>query len=86
MSDQEKIRVSVVIHGKQYTITGTESPDHMKDVAEIVDEKMNEINSINPNLNTETLAVLTAVNSVHEYMKLQEEYERILQELNRIKE
>ncbi|GIN71305.1 cell division protein ZapA [Bacillus sp. J14TS2] len=86
MSDQEKVRVSVVIHGKQYTITGTESPDHMKDVAEIVDQKMNEINSINPNLNTETLAVLTAVNSVHEYMKLQEEYERILQELNRIKE
>ncbi|MCJ7839813.1 cell division protein ZapA [Lederbergia sp. NSJ-179] len=86
MSDQEKVRVSVVIHGKQYTITGTESPDHMKDVAEIVDEKMREIHSINPNLNTETLAVLTAVNSIHEYTKLQEEYERLLQELHRIKE
>ncbi|KRG11491.1 cell division protein ZapA [Lederbergia galactosidilytica] len=86
MSGQEKVRVSVLIHGRQYTITGTESPDHMKEVAGIVDEKMREINSINPNLNTETLAVLTAVNSIHEYMKLQEEYERILQELNRIKE
>ncbi|WP_062104462.1 cell division protein ZapA [Bacillus niameyensis] len=86
MADKEKVRVSVMIYGKQYTISGTEPAEHVMKVAGTVDKKMREIYSVNPNLNTESLAVLTAVNSIHDYMKLQEEYHLLLKEFNRLKD
>ncbi len=47
----------------------------MRHVAGVVDDKMREINEKNPYLDINKLAVLTAVNVVHDYMKLQEKYE-----------
>ncbi len=58
----------------------------MKLVAKLVDEKMREIRSVNPSLDTSKLAVLTAVNAVHEQIKLQERLEHLEQELSRLKE
>jgi cell division protein ZapA len=46
-----------------------------------VDEKMREISTKNPSLDINKLAVLTAVNAVHEYIKLKEDYERLEQKL-----
>lgn len=82
----EKVRTTVMIYGQQYTISGTETTEHMHQVATIVDEKMRGIRSVNPNLNTDKLAVLTAVNAVHDYIKLQEQYDLLLKEFNRLKD
>lgn len=49
----------------------------MRHVASIVDDKMREINEKNPYLDINKLAVLTAVNVVHDYLKLKEELERL---------
>lgn len=49
----------------------------MRHVASIVDDKMREINEKNPYLDINKLAVLTAVNVVHDYLKLKEEFERL---------
>lgn len=71
----EKNRVNVEIYGQQYTIVGDESTSHLRQVAHSVDDKMREIGQKNPSLDTTKLAVLTAVNAMHEYYKLLEKLE-----------
>lgn len=74
---QQKNKTTVDIYGQQYTIVGTESTSHIRLVASIVDDKMREISAKNPYLDINKLAVLTAVNIVHDYIKLKEELERL---------
>ncbi|MEI4791261.1 cell division protein ZapA [Bacillus sp. FJAT-53060] len=77
MSDGGKTKTTVEIYGQSYTIIGQETKMHMRHVASIVDDKMREINGKNPYLDINKLAVLTAVNVVHDYLKLKEQYEKL---------
>src|SRR5699024_2147208 len=70
-NDQKK-RVTVDIYGESYTIVGEEQANHVRAVANIVHEKMQEIKNKDPSLDTKHLAVLTAVNVVNDYLKLEE--------------
>ncbi len=78
MSDQAN-RVEVEIFGEYYTLKGNEPPEYMVTVAEIVNKKMAEISQRNRKLSTNKVAVLTAVNLVDELLKLQEQYNNLLQ-------
>ncbi|MFS0656981.1 cell division protein ZapA [Bacillus sp. 179-C3.3 HS] len=82
MSDGGKTKTTVEIYGQSYTIIGQETKMHMRHVASIVDDKMREINEKNPYLDINKLAVLTAVNVVHDYLKLKEQYEKLELQLN----
>ena len=73
MSDNAKNKITVDIYDQQYTIVGAESASHIRLVASLVDSKMREISDKNPNLDVSRLAVLTAVNTIHEYLKLQDQ-------------
>mgnify|MGYP003412576212 FL=1 len=84
MSEQ-KNKVSVQIYGHTYQIVGPESTGHLRLVATMVDEKMREIASHNKTLDVNKLAVLTAVNAMHEYLKLSEQLEQLEQE-NKLKD
>nr|WP_106780265.1 cell division protein ZapA [Lysinibacillus timonensis] len=86
MAEQEKNRISVEIYGHTYKMVGTESTGHMRLVAAIVDDKMREISALNPALDSGKLAVLTAVNTVNEMLKLKEEVERLEDELRKLKD
>ncbi|WP_027409540.1 cell division protein ZapA [Anoxybacteroides tepidamans] len=86
MTEQRKTKITVDIYGQPYSIVGTESSSHIRLVASIVDDKMREISSKNPTLDITKLAVLTAVNAVHEYIKLKEDYDRLLQQMKREKD
>ncbi|WP_313800768.1 cell division protein ZapA [Cytobacillus sp.] len=86
MSDIQKNRTSVDIYGTQYIIIGTESPGHIRLVASMVDEKMREISSKNPSLDSSKLAVLTAVNIVNDYIKAMDRIEQLENELKRVKD
>ncbi len=77
MSNTQKNRISVEIFGTQYVILGTESTDHIRHVASLVDNKMREISSKNPGLGINQLAVLTAVNAVNDYLKMKDELKRL---------
>ncbi|MGM7720906.1 cell division protein ZapA [Metabacillus sp. Hm71] len=77
LSNRPKSKTIVDIYGQRFSIVGAESTSHIRAVASIVDDKMREINSKNPSLDINKLAVLTAVNVVHEYLKLKEEYEKL---------
>ena len=82
---EQKNKVAVQIYGHTYHIVGPESTGHMRLVAAIVDEKMREIASHNKMLDVNKLAVLTAVNSAHEYVKLKEQVEQLESELKKLK-
>lgn len=81
LSNKQKNRTSVDIYGQQYVIMGSESPSHIRHVASLVDKKMREISSKNPNLDTSKLAVLTAVNAVNDYLQMKDQLDRIQTEL-----
>jgi cell division protein ZapA len=72
----------VDIYGQQYSVVGDESTSHIRMVSAIVDDKMREIHAKNPSLDINRLAVLTAVNVVHDYIKLKDEHERLQEKLN----
>jgi cell division protein ZapA len=86
LSEEQKNRTTVDIYGQQYTIVGTESTSQIRYVCSKVDDKMREINSMNPSLDTSRLAVLTAVNAVNDYLKLQEKFEELEREIKRLKD
>ena len=86
MAEQGKTRTTIEIHNKPYTIIGTESTGHVKLVASLVDQKMKDIQKHSPYLDTASLAVLTAVNTMSDYMKLKEEYASLLGAMRKGKE
>lgn len=86
MSNEQKNRITVEIYGHHYTMIGTESKSHMRRVARLVDERMNEIKQLNPVLDLNKIAVLTAVNAVNDCVKLKEENELLKEELMKLKD
>lgn len=85
LAEQEKNRISVEIYGRTYKMVGTESTGHMRLVASLVDDKMRQISAHNPTLDSSRLAVLTAVNSVHELLQLKAQVEALEEEVKRLK-
>ncbi|RCW66349.1 cell division protein ZapA [Saliterribacillus persicus] len=85
MSNNKKERTTVTIYGRSYTVIGEEGVEQMRHVAQLVDDKLNEIHTVNKSLDTTSLAVLTALNTMNDYIKLKEEYE-VLQNLLEEKE
>lgn len=79
----KKSRINVEIYGQQYSVVGDESTSHIRMVAAIVDDKMRELNAKNPSLDTSRLAVLTAVNVIHDYIKLKEEHEKLKESMTK---
>ncbi|MBC5637525.1 cell division protein ZapA [Ornithinibacillus sp. BX22] len=75
---QDKTRVTVEIRNRSYTIVGDEDASHVRLVASLVDQKMREIHEMNPQLDTASLAVLTAINSMNDYLALKEDYASLL--------
>lgn len=80
MSEQnERTKITVTINKRSYTIVGTESKEHVELVAKLVNDKMDEIYRVNKHLDSTSLAVLTAINTMNDYLKLKKEYEELLQ-------
>lgn len=78
MSHNDKKRIEVDIYNQTYKIMGNEEEHHVRLVASLVDQKMREIKEKNSHLDATKLAVLTAVNTVSEHVKLKEEYASLL--------
>ncbi|GGB03758.1 cell division protein ZapA [Macrococcus hajekii] len=76
-----KNRITVSIYDQHYTIVGQDEPSHIRYVAGLVDERLREISRYNSGLDTSRKAVLTAVNIMDDYVKLKEDYERLLHQL-----
>ncbi len=75
---RRRTKIPVEINNRTYTIVGTESREHVEKVAKLVHDKMDEIHQANKHLDTTKLAVLTAINTMNDYVKLKQEYEDLL--------
>lgn len=78
MTQDDKTRVNIEIYNRSYKIVGTEPAHHVRLVASLVDQKMKDIQQANGKLDTTRLAVLTAVNTMNDYLKLKEDYATLL--------
>lgn len=81
-----KNRINVTINDQNYTIIGEENPEHIRYVAHLVDEKLKELGRKSTGLDTTRKSILTAVNIMHEKVKLEEENRKLLQEIKQLKE
>ena len=80
----EKIRTTVRIAGKDYTIASYDGPEYVARVAAHVDRKMSEL-SLAPPLPASQLAVLAAVNATDDMMKSRDEIRRLNAEIDRLR-
>lgn len=86
VDEKKQTKITVDILQRPYTIVGKESESHIKLVASLVDQKMREIQSSGGHLDTAMLAVLTAVNTMNDYLKLKEDYATLVGELRKKEE
>ncbi len=76
----EKTKTTVRIGGREYTLLGVDSEEHIKRVAVFVDRKMEEL-TLATRLPQPMISVLTAMNIADELMKAQDENTRLRREL-----
>ena len=81
----EKIRTTVRIAGREYTIASYDSEEHVNRVAKWVDRSMNELAAATK-LPAGQLAVLTAVNATDEMMKSRDEIRRLQAEIDELRD
>lgn len=81
-----KNRINVTINDQHFTIIGDDSPEHIRYVAHLVDEKMQELGQKSAGLDTTRKSILTAVNIMHEKVLLEEENRRLQKEINQFKQ
>lgn len=81
----EKIRTTVRVAGKEYTIASFDNEAHVQRVAGYVDRKMNEL-SLATRLPPAQLAVLVAMNVTDDMLKAHDEIERLRKELGMARE
>ena len=65
-------RYKAIVASQTYTIIGQESKQHMDMVTALVNEQLNEIMSLSPEITQEKAAMLLAINAVSDQLKKQE--------------
>lgn len=73
----EKVKVSVSIGGQTFQLSGTEDEAYIRSVAAYADDKVQEIQRINPALSTSACVLLAAVNITDELFKLKQQYSEL---------
>lgn len=78
MAEAEPERVVVTIYGKTYTFAASDqpSPDHIREVARLVDERMRQASREQPGLSPVQAAVAAGLNMVDELLNLETEYQK----------
>jgi len=77
----QKIKTTIHIAGKDFTISSYDSEEYVQSVAAWVDRKMKELHEMT-NLPGGQLAILTAVNATDDMMKSRKEIRRLRRELD----
>jgi len=78
--------IDVVIMGQQLTVTSDDGPDHIRAVAEYVDETMRALVEGGRAVATLDVALLAALNIASEYQKLQQQHRKLTETIDRLSE
>jgi len=63
-------RFKAVIAGKTYTIVGQATDEHMKAVAQLLNQEYDQLKKLSPDISKEDAAVLMAFNAISNQLKL----------------
>lgn len=74
----EKNKVTVEIFGEKYALRGDMDTERVKLLAKMVDEEMRAVAKGNHRLPPAKVAVLAALNLANEYLKIQDDYQQVL--------
>lgn len=77
-------RVSVKIFGQNYIIVGSKDSQEILEIAAYVDKKMHEISEAAPDMQRQTMAVLSAVNLADEYFTTLAELNKVSDRLGKV--
>lgn len=79
----QKKDIQVLIGGKVYTLSGEESEEYIQRVALYMNTKMSEVQSMESTkkLNSHMVGILLALNVADDYLKLKDDIEYLLREL-----
>lgn len=83
---QEKKRYKAVVANQNYTIIGIESKRHMDMVTKLVNDQLNEIKDLSPQIDNEQAAILLSINSVSDQLKKQEQIIKLEKQVAELKE
>ncbi|MFD0897059.1 cell division protein ZapA [Loigolactobacillus binensis] len=83
---EQKRRFKVVIDGKTYIIIGNASDAHIQAVTQLVNDELTQIKSLATTLDDEQAAVLLAINTVSDQLRLQTKLERLEKENEQLKQ
>ena len=81
----QKIKTTIHIAGKEFSISSYDSEEYVQSVAAWVDRKMKELHEMT-RLPGAQLAILTAVNATDDMMKSREEIRRLRREVETLRE
>lgn len=83
---EEKKRYKATIANQSYTIIGKESKRHMDMVIQLVNDQLNEIKQMSPQIDNEQAAILLAVNAISDQVKKQEEILKLEKQVVELKQ
>ncbi|ATO44215.1 cell division protein ZapA [Loigolactobacillus coryniformis] len=83
---EQKRRFKVVIDNKQYVIIGNASDAHIQAVTQLVNDQLAQIKSLATTLDDEQTAVLLAINTVSDQLRLQAKIEQLEKENEQLKQ
>lgn len=75
-------KVEVTIHGETYVLKGSESAEYMEMLAFQLSRRLSQVQGMNSRLSIFQSAILTALNIMDEYNKLQQEYQSLVELLD----
>lgn len=82
----DKIHITVNIAGNELRLAGDESEDYIRRIAGYVNEKVDEVQRIYPNLSTANCLTLAALNLADELYKLREDYNALDSRISELRE
>ena len=83
---EEKRRFKAKIAGETYTIVGPRSEQHMKTVAQTVDEQMNQLKEMTKGLDPEKRAILMAINAVSDQLEMKKKIVKLEERINELED
>lgn len=80
-----KRRFKATIAGKTYTIVGPRSEEHMRVVAETVDQQMEQLTKMTKGLDAEKRAMLMAINAVSDQLEMKKKVSELEEKIEQLK-
>lgn len=82
---REKTRYKAMIDGQTYTIIGHEGKTHMDMVSKLVNEQLEELKKMSPQIDSEQAGILLAINAISDQINKQAEVLKLEKEIQDLK-